>query len=197
MANWTGPAHYLPLQLVVNEDSQSTPFRIVTNTSCKDPVTGKSLNSILAKGPNLLSDPYEILLRFRNHIYAITTDVTKAYHALRTGEIEMHIRRVVYRKSKTDPWETYGFLCVSFGDICAQAILECCLKKVAKTYSYIDEQAALIILLDRFVDDLPSGSDLKEDILRLRGQILEDWQTTGMLAAIMKMGGFILKVIAC
>jgi hypothetical protein len=81
LAEWTGPAHYLPLQLVVNEDSQSTPFRIVTNSSCKDPVTGKSLNGILSKGPNMLSDRYEILIRFRNRIHALSTDVTKAYHA--------------------------------------------------------------------------------------------------------------------
>jgi hypothetical protein len=103
----------------------------------------------------------------------------------------------MYRKSKHHPWQTYGFLCVSFGDIPAQVFLECCLRKVAKEYSYIDELAALIILLDRFVDDLPSGSDLRSDILRLRGEILESWQTTGTLAAIMKKGGFLLKVIAC
>ena len=30
MAKWAGPVHYVPLQLVVNESSQSTPFRIVT-----------------------------------------------------------------------------------------------------------------------------------------------------------------------
>ena len=102
----------------------------------------------------MLSDPYEILIRFRNRIHALSTDVTKAYHALRTGIIEMHLRRVMYRKSKHLPWQTYGFLCVSFGDIPAQVFLECCLRKVAKEYSYIDELAALIILLDRFVDDL-------------------------------------------
>ena len=95
MRTWDGPVHYVPLQLVVNEDSQSTLFRIVTNTSCKGPRTGKSLNSILAKGPNLLSDPYRILLRFRNRKYAISTDVTKAYHGLRTGQAEMHLRKVV------------------------------------------------------------------------------------------------------
>ena len=115
--------HYVPLQLVVNEHSQSIPFRIVTNTSCKDPRTGKSLNDILAKGPNMLSDSYQILLRFRNRKYVITTDVTKAYHGLRTGKAEMHLRRVVYRKAKDEEWETYGFLCVSFGDLCAQCIL--------------------------------------------------------------------------
>ena len=66
------------MQLVVNEASNSTPFRIVTNTSCRDPNTKKSLNMISAKGPNMLSDPYRILLRFRNRKYALSTSVTKA-----------------------------------------------------------------------------------------------------------------------
>ena len=56
---------------------------------------------------------------------------------------------------------------------------------------------AMMILLDRFVDDLPSGSDKKEIIERLRGEISEDWQTTGTLAAMCAMEGFILKVVAC
>ena len=121
MRGWDGPVHYVQLQLVVNEDSQSTPIRIVTNTSYKDPRTGKSLNDIPAKGPNMLSDSYQILLRFRNRKYAISTDVTKAYHGLRTGKAEIHLRRVVYRKAKDAEWETYGFLCVSFGDVWSAA----------------------------------------------------------------------------
>ena len=36
MRVWDGPVHYVLLQLVVR-----TPLRIVTNTSCKDPRTGK------------------------------------------------------------------------------------------------------------------------------------------------------------
>merc|ERR1712074_515724 len=55
----------------------------------------------------------------------------------------------------------------------------------------------MIIELDRFVDDLPSGSDEKAVIERLRGQILENWQTTGTLAQLMAKDGFTLKVIAC
>ena len=56
--------------------------------------------------------------------------------------------------------------------------------------------AALMVEMDRFVDDLPSGSDLQEVIQRLRGEILENWQTTGTLAALFAKGGFILKVVA-
>ena len=123
--------------------------------------------------------------------------MTKAYHGLCTGLPEMHLRRVVYRKTEKEEWQTYGFLCVSFGDICAQAILECSLKRVAEVNRHIDAIAALMVELDRFVDDMPSGSDLKEVIQRLRGEILDNWQTTGTLAAIFAKGGFILKVVAC
>ena len=109
----------------------------------------------------------------------------------------MHLRRVMYRKAPDQPWETFGSKFVSFGDICAQSLLECCMKMVAIECREINELAALIILLDRFVDDLPSGSDLRSEIERLRGEILENWQTAGTMAEIMKKGGFILKVIAC
>ena len=62
---------------------------------------------------------------------------------------------------------------------------------------YVDIIAALLVEIDRFVDDLPSGSDFKEIIERLRGDILDNWQTTGSLAALFAKGGFLLKVVAC
>ena len=38
---------------------------------------------------------------------------------------------------------------------------------------------------------------MREVIEKLRGEILDNWQTTGTLAALFARGGFILKVIAC
>ena len=40
----------------VGIDSPSTTFRIVANTYLRDPKTKKSVNFILANGPNLLID---------------------------------------------------------------------------------------------------------------------------------------------
>jgi hypothetical protein len=109
----------------------------------------------------------------------------------------MHLRMVIYRCKSTDERKTYGFLCVSFGDVAAQAILECCLKRLAKTYKEYDLIAALMEEIDRFVNDLPSGSDFREIIERLRGEVLDNWQTTGSVAALFAMGGFLLKVVSC
>ena len=51
--NWKGADHYL-FEQALSIDSPSTTFRIVANTYLRDPKTKKSVNCILANGPNLL-----------------------------------------------------------------------------------------------------------------------------------------------
>ena len=55
MRSWNGPAHWVSLQAVLKPDSEITPTRLVTNSSLTDR-NGNSVNSILMKGPNSLSD---------------------------------------------------------------------------------------------------------------------------------------------
>lgn len=55
MRIWKGAVHYDSLQHVLKEDSPSTPLRIVANSSLSDK-RGNSLNGILMKGPNTLSN---------------------------------------------------------------------------------------------------------------------------------------------
>ena len=44
------------------------------------------------------------------------SDITKAYYSLRTGEIEKHVRRVVWRYGcQGAPWKVFGFHTVSSG----------------------------------------------------------------------------------
>ena len=69
------------------------------------------------------------------------------------------------------------------------------MKKVAKAGRDMDMIASLMVELDRFIDDLPSGHDLKEVIERLRGEVRDDWQTSGTLAALFALGGFHARVI--
>ena len=75
---WTGPTHYVSLQHVINEESATTSFRIVTNSSLKSPGNPYTLNNILAKGPNMLVDPYKILIRYRHYLRSLISDITKA-----------------------------------------------------------------------------------------------------------------------
>ena len=112
-----------------------------------------SLNSILMKGPNTLSDQWSILNKWRNYEVGLCSDVTKAYHSLRTGEVEKHLRRVLWRFGNLDSnWKVFAFPTVSFGDKPAAALLEIAVKKVAELNSNIDPVASNRIINDRCVD---------------------------------------------
>ena len=118
------------MQLVHNPGSETTPFRVVTNSSCPDPVTRESLNGIMAKGPNCLADQWEVLIRFRNYVLSFTSDVTKAYYSMLTGLLEKHIRRIIWRDcNKDDRRRVFAYVAVSFGDKPAAALLEICIKQ--------------------------------------------------------------------
>jgi hypothetical protein len=194
MAMWDGAVHYVPLQAVENEGSDTTPMRVVSNSSLSDR-KGLSLNSILMKGPNTLSDQWDILNRWRSYEVGMCSDVTKAYHSLRTGEVEKHLRRVVWRYGdEKSSWTVFAFQTVSFGDKPAAALLEIAIRKVALLNEDIDPAAASRIVNDRYVDDLTSGGT-SEEVSRFIGQEHEDFQCDGTLPTIMSKGSLRLKAI--
>ena len=142
MTAWKGPVHYISLQHILKPESPTTPIRIVSNSSLSDR-NGNSLNSILMKGPNALSDQRDVVSRWRTYESALSTDLTKAYFAMKTGELELHVRRVVWRYGKTqEDWKHFGYATVSFGDKPAGVFLEIVINQAADKFQKIDPQAA-------------------------------------------------------
>ena len=43
------------------------------------------------KGPNILSNQFEVVSRWRGYEKALCSDFTKAYYSMQTGELEMHV----------------------------------------------------------------------------------------------------------
>ncbi|XP_011684966.1 PREDICTED: uncharacterized protein LOC105448210 [Wasmannia auropunctata] len=68
--------YYLPHHAVIKEDSDTTKIRVVFDASCKSS-TGISLNDCLKIGPPIQADLVDILLRLRQHQYAMSADITK------------------------------------------------------------------------------------------------------------------------
>jgi hypothetical protein len=191
---WDGPIHYISLQYVLNDDSPTTPFRIVGNSSLSDK-RGISLYSICMKGPNTLSDQWDILNKWRSYEVGLCSDITKAYYSLRTGEVEKHVCRVVWRHGNLGaPWKIFGFRTVSFGDRPAAALLEIALKKTASMSRELDPEAADRIINDRYVDDLASGGT-PDQVSRVIGDEREEFQCDGTIPTILANGSFRLKVI--
>ena len=156
-----------------------------------------SLNDLLAKGPNCLGDTYDLFVRYRHYLVAIIGDITKAYYTILAGLLEMHLRRILWRRGdKNARWKVYGFQVVSMGDIPATAILEVVIKKTLTMFGCLDLIASQRLERDRYVDDVVTGGDEKE-VERFVGE--EDpttYQRTGTIPQIMSRAGLKFKAIA-
>ena len=197
MKAWDGPEHWVSLQHVSKPESDTTPIRIVTNSSLPDR-NGNSVNSIMMKGPNALSDQRAVVSQWRCYEYALSTDVTKAYYAMRTGEVEMHIRRVTWRYGKKGAkWRHFGFRTVSFGDKPAGVFLDIVLRKTATTFAHIDPSVAEKLNKDRYVDDIATGGSA-EEVKQMAGNCvggISKFETDGTLSQILAQGSLRLKAV--
>ena len=85
--------HYLYWRTVFNENSLSTPARIVVDPSMS------GFNDTLAKGINCLNSLYMIGINWRSWIVGFTADISKMYNTIKLYESEY--RHVLYLWSPT------------------------------------------------------------------------------------------------
>ena len=115
---------------------------------------------------------------------------------MKTGEVEKYVRMVVWRNGDTgQPWCTFGFLNVSFGDRPAASFLEIAIRRPTEINQAIDPVAAARICNDRYVDDVSTGFT-PEEVGRFKGK--EDGATLqydGTIPSILSQGSFFLKVM--
>ena len=170
-------------------DSQSTPLRIVTNSSYKGPA-GKSFNEITVKGPPSLNSLMDILLRFRTHKIGITGDIQKMYHSVMIHDDQRFLRRIMWRPKevwdksfKEVPPDIYHFCTIQFGERPAGCAVTTCLRNTAKKYEPLSPKAAETIANDAYVDDAITG---EKDVEQAK-QLIED------IKKITAPGGFIWK----
>ena len=71
-----GDVFYLPMHVVYKSSSTTTKIRAVFDASANS-TSGVSLNDCLLVGPTVHSPFVDVLLRFRLHKVAITTDISK------------------------------------------------------------------------------------------------------------------------
>ena len=97
MSAYTCPTNYINHHEVYNPGSLSTPVLLVSNSSFKNGST--NLNEITVKGPNTLADIYNNLFKFRSYQVALVFDITKVYNSIKTGLVECHLRRFLFREN--------------------------------------------------------------------------------------------------
>ena len=129
----------------------------MSNSAMRNARSRLSLNQCMWPGPNALCDLYDCLVFWRAVEVAMVTDLQKAYQAIHTGPMELHLRRFLFRQKPGDCWDDYAFTRATFGDVAAGLILEVAKRCVAELGCKIDPMAAEQLQNYSYVDDSLMG----------------------------------------
>ena len=173
---------YLPIHAVRKEHSTTTKVRAVFDASAKT-ATGVSLNDILLVGPTVHPSIVDVLLRFRFHRIALTTDVSKMYCAVELTPPDRDLHRFVWRRSVDEPLRDYRMTRVTFGVSASSFAANMSMKQNALDFAVEYPQAAKVVEDSFYVDDGLTGADSIQDAIKLQGQLQE----------LFTKGGFLLR----
>jgi len=162
--NDTFGTHYIPHHSV-EKDSPTTPIHIVFDCSCRQTSKHPSLNDCLRIGLPCCNDLCAILLRFRSHVFGISTDIEKAFLHIQLHPDDQDFTRFYWLKDSTDPsseLSVYRFKVIPFGAISSPFILNAVLQYHLNQYT---TAVSLDMLNNLYVDNAISGRNTEQKVL--------------------------------
>jgi len=177
-----GLLHYIPCHAVYRFDRESTKCRMVMNCSSKTE-TGFSLNDLLYTGPLLLPDYVKILIQFRLHCYAFTTDISKMFLQIRLSSVkEMDFLRFLWRDACANivPNE-YRMKVLVFGAVSSPFQAIWCVKEHAVRNGAKLPLAQLLIAENLYMDDVASSCASLDEALQSVKEIDSLFQSASMV----------------
>lgn len=161
---------YLPMHAVRKGSSTTTKIRAVFDASAKTS-SGISLNDLLLVGPTVHSTLIDVLLRFRTHRVALTTDVSRMYRAVLLPESDRDLHRFVWRKSTSEPLQDYRMTRITFGVSSSSFTANMCVKQNALDLASEFPLASKAVHHSFYVDDGLTGADSINDALNLQKEL--------------------------
>ena len=143
--NQPGEGHYMPHHAVFKK-SATTPLSIVFNASSR-PNEGRSLNDCLMTGPSLTAKLHEILIQFRQGKYAVTADISKAFHRIIVDEEDRKFLKFLWINLNSQELLTFQFKVVLFGATCSPYLLQ------ETLHTHLSQNAEGNSFLDKFYVD--------------------------------------------
>ena len=143
--------------------------------------TGTSLNDQLLVGPTVHSSLVDVLLRFRLHRVAITTDVCQMYRAVLLPKNERDLHRFVWRTRPNEVLRDYRMTRTTFGVSSSSFAANMAVKQNAIDYATEYPLAASAVHTSFYVDDGLCGADSSERAIELQIQLQELFSSGGFL----------------
>ena len=181
LVNTAAFKHYLPWRAHYKPGSTSTRCRLVVDASC----TG--INDCLAKGENNIGTTLGILIRNRCHKHIFCSDISKMYNRMQLDDSALPFCLVLFSDSldiDTLP-DTYVMLVAWYGLTPTGNQAGEAMQKLAEMFKDSLPLAFLILLHDRFVDDLLSGGLSYSQVSEMIDQVQK----------VLDKGGFQLKYV--
>ena len=101
-----------------------------------------------------LSTPLvDVLLRFRLHKVAITTDVSKMYRAVELNKSDRDLHRFIWRSDPSDVIQDYRMTRVTFGVFASSFLANMCVKQNASDLAHEFPLAVEAVEKSFYVDD--------------------------------------------
>ncbi|XP_071519110.1 uncharacterized protein [Panulirus ornatus] len=165
--DYQGPVHYIHHHEILRPHSKYTPIRIVFNSSAS--YMGHVLNDYYTKGPDMLSDLFGILLRFRQSPVAIVGDISKMYNSVLLSEVDEMTHKFLWRDMNTtrEP-DHYCLQTVTFGDRPSGVIAMTVLYKTAEMFKDKYPETTAMIINNSSVDDILHSCESAEEALERR-----------------------------
>ncbi|GFU85142.1 integrase catalytic domain-containing protein [Trichonephila clavipes] len=175
---WSCILHATPHDVYRSEKS-TTKLRTVFNASSPS-TSGNSLNSIQFNGGLVQGDLFSIMVRFRKHKYAFTTDIEKMFRMINIHPEQTCLQGILWKKGIGEPIKTYELTTVTYVTVSATYLATRTLKQLAMDEADNFPLTAPVMMSDSYMDDILSGSESIEKIIGLQHQLIEMFKTAGM-----------------
>ena len=161
--------HYVPHQPVIREEAESTCMRIVYDCSARAGSHVPSLNDCLETGPPLQPCIFDIVLRNQMRKYWITGDVKKAFLQIKLDQADRDAQRLFwYNNLEERKIIAYRFTRAIFDSAPSPYILGATFEKHVDHYKEAFPKTVKDLKDNTYVDDVQSGGDTKEELVRLK-----------------------------
>ena len=170
--------YYLPMHGVVKNSSATTKLRVVFDASAKTS-SGVSLNDQLLVGPTVHPPLVDVLLRFRRHKIAMTTDVSRMYRAVLLPENQRDLHRFVWRPDPSDALVDYRMTRLTFGVSASSFAANMAVRRNAIDNALTYPEAAQAVMTSFYVDDGLLGASSVDDAIQLQRQLQELFSSAG------------------
>ncbi|XP_062538068.1 uncharacterized protein LOC134206382 [Armigeres subalbatus] len=160
---------YLPIFPVQNPNKPDK-LRIVWDAAAK--VNGLSLNSVLLKGPDLLTSIVSVLYKFREFKVAVVGDIVEMFHQVLVNPIDQHSLKFLWRNcDKSREPEVYSMMVMIFGASCSPSCAQFVKNLNAQRFTSQFSRAVEAIVEEHYVDDMLTSVETVADAKDLVKQV--------------------------